>query len=349
MRDIMIKSVAKNNKKKTRKEKPAPSKTPRIPAKINKESLDKLYVSVRSLGNLSEAASILGIVRTTVHSWRKKFPILDDTISHAMEDHKILTTSEHPEFFMQAMKNIGILLNDREIVEVTTTRERMISVPKDADMGMSEKEFAALEKELDEDKDFPSAKVIKEITKTRRYIREPSWVAIEKVLGKKELRHIVYSKIKNGSTVQGIALINSQFNNWILNDKLSKEWNGSLLNDVLDLLMIRALQAETRQLYDEGELPFETYSTIILNTTKNYGYIAHNRESRALKLLEGKSFAEILDTVKAQLQNWMNVVEAVCNDVSIDRKLIPSEIHKRIKTDKQVQGYTLWSDQGNLK
>lgn len=331
------KSVRNKPKKKPTPKRTPPSKKSKTPPKLNKKNLDKLYISVRNNGNIAEAPEIFGIGRTTVHSWKNRYKVFSDTISHAMADHKTLTTSEHPEFFIQAMHNIEILLNDRVMRDVTTKRKIITPVRDDE-----------LDLEADELKVAKGEKIvlIEEDITIRKFIREPTWFALEKVLGKKELRHIVYSKIKNGSTVQGIALINSQFNNWILNDNLKKEWNGSLLNDVLDLLMIRALQAETRQLYENGELPFETYSTIILNTTKNYGYIAHNRESRALKLLEGKSFAEILDTVKAQLQNWMNTVEAVCNDVSIERTLIPSEIHKRIKDDKQVQGYTLWAEQG---
>lgn len=337
---MATKTNANKSKKKSAKKTTVLTRKRQTPPKLNKENLVKLYTSVRSLGNLSEAAGILGVSYPTVHKWKNKHSILRDTLSHAMEDHNILTQVEHPEFFIQAMHNIDVLLHDRILKEVTIKR-KVITPVRDDELDLEADELIVAKGE--------KVHLVEEDVTIRKHTREPTWAAIEKILGKKELRHIVFSKIKNGSTVQGIALINSQFNNWILNDKLSKEWNGSLLNDVLDLLMIRALQAETRQLYEDGELPFETYSTIILNTTKNYGYIAHNRESRALKLLEGKSFAEILDTVKAQLQNWMNVVEAVCNDVSIDRKLIPSEIHKRIKTDKQVQGYTLWSDQGNLK
>lgn len=337
------KSVRNKPKKKPAKKRVPSSRTRKTSPKLNKENLAKLYTSVRNSGNIAEAPEIFRIGRTTVHVWKNKYKIFRDTISHAMEDHKILTSSEHPEFFIQAMKNIEILLKDRELKDVTIKRKRIVPVVDDDSLDLAADD---IEDKVPEGKTIT---LIEEDITIRKYIREPTWGAIEKILGKKELRHIVYSKIKNSSSVQGLALINHQFNNWILNDKLSKEWNGSLLNDVLDLLMIRALQAETRQLYEDGELPFETYSNIILNTTKNYGYIAHNRESRALKLLEGKSFAEILDTVKAQLQNWMNVVEAVCNDVSIERTLIPSEIHKRIKTDKQVQGYTIWSDQGRQK
>ncbi len=327
-----------------------PTKKLKLPAILTPENIQKSIRAVRYSGKYVTISEVLEVHNTTVVKWRKKFPEFAAAISHAMDEHKLLIQTNHPEFFFMAVDGIKKLLNDREIVEVTIIRERMVTVPEDTDMDLSEEEMAQLEKELAEDDDFPSSKVIKESTKTRRYIREPTWPAIEKVLGKKQLRNIIYESLGEKNSFKKVGLLNHLFSNWMKNDEIGgTKWNGSIFNDMVDLMILRALQAETKQKYESGELAFEEYHKFTVEQTKNYGYIAHNRESRAIKLLEGHSFSEIVDSFQKQNQDFINVVEAVCNDVSIHRNQIPNEIVKRISLIKQTKGLGVWASYQNIK
>lgn len=337
------KDVRKKSKKKLVPKPTLSSKNSNLPVKLTKEKLDKLYTSVRDIGNISNAPAIFGVARSTIHTWNNKYKVLQDTVSHALTQHEKLRNREHPEFFTQAMSVVEIMIHDRKMVEVTTTRERLVTVPEDTDMDMTAEELEELEQALLEDDDFPSSKVIKETTKTRRYIREPNWAAIEKVLGKKDLRNIVMGIANNNITTR-TNLIKKMFGKWSKSDDLGERWDGNMFNDMIDLMTLRTLQMDTRASFETGELTIEEYSKLVAEQAKTYGYIMHNRESRALKLLKGHSYSDLMDLFKAQIKNISNMVETVCSDVSINRKQIPDEVYNRLQDIPELKALTAWSN-----
>ena len=110
------------------------------------------------------------------------------------------------------------------------------------------------------------------------------------------------------------------------------------------MMMIRTLQADSRIAFDRGEITIEEYSRLMAEQSKTFGYILHNRESRAIKLLKGKSYTEIMEMVQAQIQTITNETEIVCNDISIERGNIASEVAIRMQKIPEFKRLSGWSE-----
>lgn len=338
MRKKSDKPVTHKKKKTPAKKKAVATRKRKPPAKLTKKNIDKCYNAVKYSGKIDTAVEIFGVARQTVYRWIKVYPQLGDKVSHAMAEHKKLIDTNQPEFFVTAVADIKLLLEDRELKTTTVKRKRIVPVVDDMEFDL---EADDIEDKVPEDKTIT---LIEEDITIKKYIREPSWQAIEKVLGKKQLRNIIYDHLHNRTNINGVGMVSKMFGAWMEDSDLDDKWNGSLINDVLDLMLIRTVQAEIRTEYEAGGMELEEYTKLIMDTTKNFGYIAHNRESRAIKLLGGKSFSEIMDGVQVQIQVMIDMMEAVVNDVDIKRKQIPTEVLKRIAATKSAAGYVIWSN-----
>lgn len=301
------------------------TRKPKLPSVLTPENIEKAYTAVKNKGEIGACNSVLNANPSTILKWRKKFPEFGQRISQALEDHNILMSSKHPEYFILAMSSIETQLQDRVMEDVTITEEQIIDEKTNEIIATKRKK------------------------KVRRYTREPNWKAIEKVLGKNELRNIVYGTLKDSKEIKNINIVNQLFGKWIRSDELGAQWNGSILDDQLDLMMMRTLQAETRRLYEGGKLSFKEYNRDTIEQTKNYGYLANNREKRAIKLLKGKSYSSILIMMQAQVQDILNIVEEVCNDINIKRREIPNEIFKKVRKLSRIRGFSAWSESQTSK
>lgn len=289
------------------------------PVQLTPENITKVYEAIKYKGLIKVAEDILGVTAPTINKWRKKYPEFGKCVSHALTEHKELTNREHPEYFTQAMSIIRTMLHDREMVEIQEIEKALF------------------------DEDGNQLQIIEKKTVKKTFTREPNWTAVEKVLGRKDLRNVIMGNTQDDVKTR-TSIIHQLFGKWMGSDELGARWDGNVFNDMVDLMTIRSLQADTRIAYERGELTIEEYSKLVTEQTKTYGYIVHNRESRALKLLGGKSYSEIIDLFNAQMKNVSNIVEAVCSDINIERKMIPNEIYVRLQNISELRALTAWSD-----
>lgn len=320
MQDIRQGNHAKKHAKPLDRKNKLSTGKPKLPAILTPENIQKARIAIRNSGKISSCDAILNANSSTILKWRKKFPKFGQAIRQALEEHKILTNKVHPEFHVMAMANLMILLQDRPMKE---ERETEVEI-----------------------KDVKTGEIIsiKRTRTTKRYTREPTWHAIEKVLGKKQLHKIIYETVKDSRGIENLSIVNQIFGEWIDSEILGSQWNGSIFNDMLDLMLIRTLQAETRRRYENGDMSFKEYNETTLEQTKRYGSIANNREKRAIKLLKGQSYFEILDMMQAQIQDIINIVEEVCNDVNIKKREIPNAVFEKVREIPRIQGFSAWSE-----
>lgn len=297
-----------------------PTRKPKLPAVLTKENIEKARIAVRNSGKIGACDDILKNDPSTILKWRKKFPEFGQAISQALEEHKILRKKEHPELFIQAIANLKILLQDRPMKEEKEVREESI----DAKSG--------------------EVVTIKRINTTRSYVREPTWHAIESILGKRQLKKIIYRSVKESTGTEKLNIVKQMFGEWIRSDELGSQWNGSIFNDMLDIMLIRTLQAETRRLYEDGNLDFKEYNKITLDQTKYLSTINNNRERRAIKLLQGHSYFEIMDSLQDYIQTVIDMVHEVANDFKINRKEIAYEVAERLRKLPDIKGFSAWSN-----
>lgn len=83
MEEHKTSDVQKKGEKKPSAKTIPPSKKPKLPNKLTKENLKKLYIGVQFLGSIAQVSATFRGALSTICTWNMRFRELQDTLSHA--------------------------------------------------------------------------------------------------------------------------------------------------------------------------------------------------------------------------------------------------------------------------
>lgn len=292
------------------------SRNSRKPIKYTPDIAGKVEEFLRLTGSPMIAIENANIARSTYYKWKKTHPEFRDMISNALMDFKKITNKSRPDMFVKALDSIEKLIVPRKVKKVTKIRKRILN------------EESGEEVSLIEEKEIISEE-----------IRDPSWSAIEKIIGTTELRKIVSNKLKSDSINLSDDIFQLILGVWVEQNDIGYNYDGNILSDQIDLLKIRSLQAVTQRAYDENTIGIDKYNRMVIEQSKAFSEIRNRVEQRDNKLGEGKSYMTIRDETVVLMQTMINILADVVNDTAIIRSDIAYEFVARVKNIKVQPPY----------
>ena len=277
-------------------------------SKYSPSTVKKIETTLIKTGSHDAAIKAVGVAASTYWAWRHRHPEFAEILTQALEKFHKLQVRDRLDLKEKAIDSLERLLTERKV----TRKEKTTKSIKDKKTGHI----------LD----------IVEVTESEKtYIRDPSFAAIEKVIGRKELEYLVLNKaLKDGLADPQAPLFEQIFGKWGESVKHEK-WGTNPFSDAIDLAKLRILQAETQQRFETGLSSFDEYQDAVISQSKAFHYIKSNMEDRSRKMFGKSSYAEILEEIDQFIQLYINTIEEVINDVGISRKQIPAEVTRRVK------------------
>lgn len=263
-------------------------------------------------GRYKEAIEIAGIHPSTFSRWIKTDTKFRQMVTHALERHDKLNLRSRTDLKEKAVASLESLLSERKV------KKSEVKIIKNYDK---------------------SGKLLghKEETIQRDVIRDPSYYAIEKVLGKREIEYIVLSKaIEQGKEDKDSPVFKRIFGDWGKDNVLTDGFEDNIFSDTIDLIKLRQAQLETQKRYDQGRLSFEEWEKMVRDQSKDYVTMKDKIERRAIGLIEGYTPQELIMQIRQFTFMIIQTLEEVINDVGIDRADIPAELGRKIRKKSEL-------------
>ncbi len=240
-------------------------------------------------GKVAGCAKRIGVHPTTLHNWIHSRSELGEAVTRAREAHRKFRDLAIQGELMAAVEGLNKLLNGHIVTLVDETTDEI----------RNEKTGEKLET------------VNVKVRKHQAYIR-PDIRAIEKVLGPGDLRQAINLKAFEERMLNGKSdlylLVFGQLVSKMDKDSIAEFVGVSVLNIQLDLLKLRYMEAHIQHLYDTGGLSVDQWLDYIQRIRRDYGMISDRMEMRAQKLLEGKSYQDIVYQME---ELWRVLIETV--------------------------------------
>ena len=288
-------------RKSCRKEKQV-AKSKKTPERIN--IIEKTIIDTGSEKTAFEKAKIS---KTTFQNWKKNDMSFMNLVTRAHKRFENLNLRNRTDLREKAVESLENLLTERKV----------------------DRDQVKITKFFDKDGNMTGHK---EETIRKTVVRDPSYYAIEKVLGKREIEYIVLNKaIQDGKEDKDSPLFKRMFGDWGEHSRELKGFEDNIFSDTLDLIKLRHIQAETMKRYDQGRLSFEEWELMTRNQSKDYISVKDKIERRAMGLIEGYTPQELLLQIKQFVFMLNKTLEEVVNDIGINRQDIPAELSRKIK------------------
>lgn len=240
-------------------------------------------------GRMENVPKALGIGKTAFYRWMKENEELRNAVARAREDHKKLKERAFRSEISAAIEGLSKLLLGYEYTVTDKETERL------------------------RDDDGKVLKVTREKERERTMYIRPDMRAIEKVLGPNDLRHNLYLKALEEHVLnRQDELYHLVFGKLGVGEEVEDFKGIYVLHVQVDLLKIRYMEAHVQGLYDRGDLTVEQYIEFTTKLRRDYGQIMDRMEQRAQKLLQGKSYAEIIMSIE---ELWRVLIETVSEEM----------------------------------
>ncbi len=272
--------------------------------------IEKVIIDTGSNKTAFEEANI---AKVTFHSWVNKDKNFANLVTQAHKRFENLNLRNRTDLREKAVNSLELLLVEREI----------------------KKDYVKITKSYDRDKKLIGHK---EETVRKTVVRDPSFYAIEKVLGKREIEYIVLNRaIQEGKEDKDAPLFKKIFGEWGKeNSDLLEGFEDNIFSETIDLLKFRHIQSETMTRYNQGRLSFEDWEEMTRKQSKDYLAISDKIERRAMGLIDGYTPHELLLQIKQFTFTVIQSLEEVVNDIAIDRPDIPEAVARKIRQKAEI-------------
>lgn len=268
-------------------------------------------------GEVKDIVKTLGIANATYHSWTTRFPEFGDAVSRARVEFRHLKERKFHQEVVSAFVGLNELLTGH-VIELKEEHSSHI-----------------YDEETDKKTSFRAVKTVIKETYVRADMK-----AIEKVLGTNDIRHNVYLTALEEDILNGNEdLYKMVFGKLPIDDKADEFAGIYALRPHLDLVKLRYMEAHIQAQYDKGNITIDQWMDYTDRIRKSYIFVSAKLEDRAQKLLDGRTYSEI---VEALIDLWKSLLEAtaaelggtfktVTNKKYTIPKHIQHEVAKRIK------------------
>ena len=268
---------------------------------------------VLKTGKVSDVCKTLNIARSTLSDWQKKFPKFSEAISQARLKRIKIESRDYTNEVAKAIESLSLLIEPYEWTETQT-------LSKKSENGEEEVQW----------------------TKKTTRLKMPDIRAIRKVLGEKDLRHtIIFKKLEQYIPESKGELYRAVFGNLGSGAKVEAFMGIYVLSPFMDMIKIRYMEAMVQKLFDQDMITLDDYMEYTQKLRHEFIIIADRTEQRAMKLLEGKSYQDIIIEFD-QLKSFMiETFQEVQNDVNIPREKLCEETVNRLNERKDRLLYAI--------
>ena len=294
-------------------------KSRKLKVTITTDMEERIETLVLKTGDVKGAYESLGISKSGYYAYLKRHKDFRDRISRARARWEMARDGNSDDMYILAAEALKSLLIYRRTTHVRIDESRILNENQEPTEWIEQKR-TTWEKE-----------------------QPPNLGAIAKVLGDGTIQQIALRFITKGSLLNAnIALVAQILR---MSEEEAKKQLGDLdevlFDDRLDLILHRILIGEIAQSYDKELIDQKSYVEQTSQISKTYQEIKNRVELRAEKLMEGKSYQEILEHHQQITKQFFFAVKEISEDDKIDRREIGAEAIRRLiaGTDKMAQTY----------
>jgi len=296
-----------------------PVKSRKQKVTITSDMAERIETLVLKTGDVKQAYESLGISKSGYYAYLKRNEDFKDLVSRARARWEMARDGNSDDMHIMAVEALKSLLIYRRTTHVRIDESRVLNENRDPTEWIEQKR-TTWEKE-----------------------QPPNLGAITKVLGEGTIQQIALRFITKGSLLDANTALVAQILR-VSEEEATKLLGGldeTVFDDRLDLVLHRVLLGEIAQSYNKGLIDHKSYAEQTSQISKNYQEITHRVELRAEKLMEGKSYQEILEHHQQVTKQIIFAVKEVSEDDKIDRREIGAEAIRRLiaGTDKLGQTF----------
>ncbi len=296
-----------------------PASSRKLKVTISSEMEERIETLVLKTGDLKQAYESLGISKSGYYKYLQRHEDFRDRISRARARRKTLSDGNMDDLHIMAVEALKSLLGYGRTTHVRIDESRVLN------------------------ENHEPTEWIEQKRTTWEKDRSPNLGAISKVLGEGTIQQIALRFITKGTLLNANTALVAQILR-VSEEEATKLLGGldeTVFDDRLDLVLHRVLLGEIAQSYHKGLIDHKSYAEQTSQISKNYQEIRHRVELRAEKLMEGKSYQEILEHHQQLTKQFFFAVKEISADDNVDRREIGAEAIRRLiaGTDKMAQTF----------
>lgn len=280
-------------------------------------------------GQEQAAYEAIGITKSTYYTWKKTNPELAETVARAHEERRKFRQREFEIDSVMAYQSLQKLMEGYEYNEKNkvTRREKIVIEETGEELG--------------------TERITVTETESTKHVR-PDIKAIEKFLGPQPVWYSMILQRMEDFAPRDQELYKYVFGKLALGNDNIQEFSGYLLLDThLDLVKLRYVEGMIQSMRDQNAISVEHYMDWILKIRKEFGSIQDKIEQRAQKLLDGKSYQEIIYDIETLWQVLIVTVQEVLFEEKwkngYNPNLVVKEIVDRVREKKEKHLFPLKS------
>lgn len=281
-------------------------------SKKTESTLKLIEKTIVDTGRYKDAIELVGVHPSTFSRWLKKDASFRQMVKRAVDRHAKLNLRNRTDLKEKAVASLEMLLVERKV------KKNQVKITKlyDKNGKLSGHREETIQKDI---------------------VRDPSYYAIEKVLGKREIEYIVLNKaIEAGKEDKDSPIFKRIFGDWGKDNTITDGFEDNIFSDTIDLIKLRQAQLETQNRYDQGRLSFEEWEKMVRDQSKDYVTMKDKIERRAMGLIEGYTPQELIMQIRQFTFMLIHTLEEVVNDIGIDRANIPAELGRKIRQKSEL-------------
>ena len=287
--NLAMQSTKSSNPKKIQKKRKSPPRGRKT--LYSPEMCEKAKNQMISTGKAEDCYRILNISADTFHRWVKKYPEFSEAIHEGVSFRTKLRERNFSQETQAAFEGLNKTINGYPYEETQTKYEYSLN-----------EESGKMEERV-------SSKTVH-----RKYCG-PNIQAIKQVLGERDILNTMFlGAIDNFRPDGSNDLYKMLFGSLAVGNDTYHFTGASILNPMVDLIKMRLMESLVQKMFDEDSLPLDKYMEYTCKIRGDYKSISDNMENRAQKLLEGKSYREIIFMIEALFQHWLNILRDVLNE-----------------------------------